>query len=102
MGFFLLAFLNFFRIPNKKLTKEDHKTIKLLSFGRPHVIIEDNNGNLLLAGLEHGADVTGGTVVTGGAMGDMSGYTLTLSAMEKIPANFLDDTLAAVGITVVV
>ena len=29
----------------KKLTKEDHNTIKLLSFGRPHVIIEDNNGN---------------------------------------------------------
>lgn len=77
----------------KKLTKEDHKTIKLLSFGRPHVIIEDNNGNLLLAGLEHGADVTGGTVVTGGAMGDMSGYTLSFTGMEKVPANFIDVAL---------
>jgi len=85
----------------KKLTKEDHKTIKLLSFGRPHVIIEDNNGNLLLAGLEHGADVTGGTVVTGGAMGDMSGYTLSFTGMEKIPANFIDGTLADAGFTVV-
>ncbi len=85
----------------KKLTKEDHKTIKLLSFGRPHVIIEDNNGNFLLAGLEHGADVTGGTVVTGGAMGDMSGYTLSFTGMEKIPANFIDGTLADAGFTVV-
>ncbi len=85
----------------KKLTKEDHKTIKLLSFGRPRVIIEDNNGNLLLAGLEHGADVTGGTVVTGGAMGDMSGYTLSFTGMEKVPANFIDGDLAAAGFTVV-
>ena len=86
----------------KKLSKEDHKTIKLLSFGRPQVIIEDNNGNLLLAGLEHGADVTGGTIVTGGAMGDMSGYTLSFTGMEKAPANFIGDTLSGAGFTVVV
>ena len=85
----------------KKLTKEDHKTIKLLSFGRPHVIIEDNNGNAFFSGLEHGADVTGGTVVTGGAMGDMSGYTLSFTGMEKVPANFIDGTLADAGFTVV-
>ena len=41
-------------------------------------------------GLEHGADVSGGTIVTGAAMGDLSGYTLTLSAMERKPANFMD------------
>ena len=72
-----------------KLTKEDHKTIKLLSFGHPHVLIEDNNGNVFLAGLEYGLDVTGGSIATGGAMGDMSGYTLTFTGMEKIPANFI-------------
>ena len=72
-----------------KLTKEDHKAIKLLSFGRPNILIEDNNGNVFLAGLEHGMDVTGGTVVTGGAMADMSGYTLTFTGMEKKPANFI-------------
>jgi hypothetical protein len=73
-----------------KLTKEDHKAIKALSVGRPHIIIEDNLGNLMMAGLEHGCDVTGGTVVTGGAMGDMSGYTLSFTGMERFPANFLD------------
>lgn len=72
-----------------KLTKEDHKTIKLLVWQSPHIIIEDYNGNRFLAGLEYGMDVTGGSIATGGAMGDMSGYTLTFTGMEKIPANFL-------------
>jgi hypothetical protein len=75
-----------------KLTKEDHVAVKALSVGRPHIIIEDNMGNLLLAGLEHGCDVTGGTVVTGGAMGDMSGYTLSFTGMERFPANFINKT----------
>lgn len=70
-----------------KITAEDNKQIKLLSFGRPHVVVEDYNGNFLLVGAEHGADVTGGTIVTGTAMGDFSGYTLTLTGMEKTPAN---------------
>jgi hypothetical protein len=85
----------------KKLTVKDHKELKLMAYGRPNVIIEDNNGNLFLAGLEHGMDVTGGTIVTGGAMGDLSGYTLTLTGMEKVPANFLGDSLSSVGFTVV-
>ena len=95
------AFEQVLELSLKKLTKEDHNTIKLLSFGRPHIIIEDNNGNRFLSGLEYGADVTGGTIVTGGAMADMSGYTLSFTGMEKIPANFIDGTLEAVGFTVV-
>jgi hypothetical protein len=66
----------------------------LLSYSRPHVIVEDNNGNAFLAGLEYGMDVTGGTIVTGAAMNEMSGYTLTLTGMEKLPANFLGDSVA--------
>ena len=84
-----------------QLSAVDNKAIKLLTWDNPQVLVEDYNGNIFLVGLQNGADVTGGTIVTGGAMGDMSGYTLTLSAMEKIPANFLDDTLALVGVTVV-
>lgn len=72
-----------------KITQEDNKQIKLLSFGRPHVVVEDYNGNFLLVGREHGADVTGGTIVTGTAMGDFSGYTLTLTGMERTPANVI-------------
>ena len=84
-----------------KLTKKDHNTVKMLAYGSPHVIIEDNNGNFFLAGLNYGMDISGGSIATGAAMGDMSGYTLSFTGMEKVPANFLGDTLDAVGFTVV-
>ena len=74
----------------KKLTKEDNKELKLLAYGRPHVAVEDYNGNVFMMGLEHGADVNGGTIVTGAGMADLSGYTLTLNAQETAPANFMD------------
>lgn len=89
----------------KKQDLHTHKEIKLLTYGRPKVVVEDNNGNFFLMGLEYGAEVTAGTIVSGAAMGDMSGYTLTLSAMEKIPANFMNATseagLATAGLLVV-
>jgi hypothetical protein len=84
-----------------KLTKKDHNTIKLLAYGSPHVIIEDNNGNFFLAGLEYGMDISGGSIATGAAMGDMSGYTLSFTGMEKVPANFIGEPLADAGFTVV-
>jgi len=74
----------------KKLTKEDNKELKLLAYGRPHVAVEDYNGNVFMMGTENGAEVTGGTIVTGAAMADLSGYTLTLNAQEPLAANFMD------------
>ena len=84
-----------------KLTKEDNKELKLMAYGRPHVVVEDYNKNLMIMGLENGADVSGGTIVTGAAMGDLSGYTLTLTGMETMPANFIEKTAAdeAVSLT---
>jgi len=76
----------------KKLSKLDNKQLKLMAYGRPHVAVEDYNGNFMMVGLEHGADVSGGTVVTGAAMGDLSGYTLTLTGMETKPAVFMAHT----------
>lgn len=73
-----------------KLTKTDNKQLKLMAYGRPYVIVEDYNGNAFFMGLEYGAEVTGGTVVTGAAMGDLSGYTLTLEGQEKAPAYFIE------------
>ena len=85
----------------KGLTKEDHKEIKMLAWGHPHILIEDQNGNIFVAGLENGMEVTGGTIVTGMAMGDLSGYTLTFTGMEKVPANFLGADLVTAGVTIV-
>jgi hypothetical protein len=72
-----------------QLSKEDNNEIKMLAYGRPHIVVEDYNGNAYLVGREHGADVTGGTIASGAAMGDMSGYTLTFNAMERTAANFI-------------
>jgi len=47
-------------------------------------------------------DVTSGTIVTGAAIGDLSGYTLTLVGQEPVPANFIMNTLVAAGFTVTV
>ena len=95
------AFEQVLELTLHKLSITDHMELKLLSWGRPHVIIKDNNGNYFLAGIEHGMDVSGGTVVTGGAMGDLSGYTLTLTGMEKLPANFIETDPTTAGFTVV-
>jgi hypothetical protein len=75
------------------LDKATQEEIKLLAAARPHIAIEDYNGNFFLVGLEHGAEVTGGTVVSGSQMGDLSGFTLTFEAMETSPAFFVTSTV---------
>jgi len=84
----------------KKLSVVDHRQIKLLSYGRPQVIVEDNNGNFFYCGVKHGMEVSGGTIVTGAAMGDLSGYTLVLTGQEPVPANFISTSLTTAGFTV--
>jgi len=66
------------------------KQMKLLAWGRPHVVIKTNANNFFIAGLEHGMEVTTGLISNGTAMGDLNGYTMTLVGMEAIPANFLN------------
>ncbi len=85
----------------KKLSVADHKQIKLLSYGRPQVVVEDNNGNFFYCGLLRGMEVTGGTIVTGAALADLSGYTLVLTGEEATPANFITTTLTTAGFTIV-
>ena len=77
-----------------KLTKEDNKELKLMAFGRPHVFVETFDRKVILVGNEHGAEVTGGTAVTGTAMGDLQGYTLTLTGNEITMPNFVQVSAA--------
>ena len=83
----------------KQLSAADHAEILILARARPQVIVKDNNNNYFLAGFEHGMDVTGGTVVTGTEMGDLSGYTLTLTAMERVMAPFIVNGITSFTIT---
>ena len=76
-----------------QLKKQDsltHKTVKLLSYGRPHIVIKTRNNQYFLMGVERGADLTAGTISTGVQMGDLSGYSLTFTAQENLAANILN------------
>ena len=73
----------------KKLTNEMTTQLKLMSYGRPQIIVWTMNGDALLVGEKEGADVTAGTIQTGGAMGDLYGYSITFQGQEKLPAAFL-------------
>ena len=87
----------FEQVLNIVLKKQDADTtrqVKLLAWGKPYVVVEDNNGNAWFMGLEHGAEVTGGSIVTGSAMGDLTGYNVTLTGQEREPANFLKGAVA--------
>ena len=78
-----------------KLTKEDLIQVKLMSYGRPHCVVVDANGNAFLAGKEHGLSVSGGSITTGAAMGEFSGVnSLVLSGQEKLAANFIAGAVA--------
>jgi hypothetical protein len=86
----------------KKLTNEMSTQLKLLAYGRNQVIVWTNNGDAFLAGLQLGMDVTAGTIQTGAALGDLYGYSVTLTGMEKLPATWLSgstSTNALAGLT---
>jgi len=76
-----------------QLKKQDvatHKTVKLLAYGRPHIVVKTRDNQFFIAGLQRGCDVTAGTISSGTAMGDFNGYNLTFTGMENLPANFLN------------
>lgn len=77
----------------KKQDSTTHKEVKLLAYGRPHILIEDNNGNVFVMGEEYGAEMTASTS-TGAAMGDKSGYELSFVGMEKGLAKFYTGDVA--------
>lgn len=74
----------------KKQDAATHKNVKLLSYGRPNIVIKNRNNQFFLAGLEHGMELTTANVSNGTAMGDLNGYTLTFVGTEKLLANLLD------------
>lgn len=74
----------------KKQDAATHKNVKLLSYGRPNIVIKNRNNQFFLAGLEHGMELTTANVSNGVQMGDLNGYTLTFVGTEKLMANLLD------------
>ena len=66
--------------------------IKVLAQQRLVAIIEGNDGSYWVAGYENGLELNAGTSATGTAFGDLSGYSVTLSGMEKEPVLSIGQT----------
>jgi len=79
----------------KKITNEMSAQLKLMAYGRPKAIVWTNNGDAFIAGIKLGCDVTAGTIQTGAALGDLYGYSITLTGMEQLPAPFLSGSTTA-------
>ena len=73
----------------KKLTNEMTTQLKLMAYGRPQIFVHTMAGDTLLVGQREGADVTGGTIQTGAALGDLYGYSITFTGQEQFPAPFV-------------
>lgn len=79
----------------KKITQEMNTQLKLLAYGRPQIVVVTNNGDSFLVGKTLGADVTAGSIQTGAALGDLYGYSITLTGTEPVPANFISGSTSA-------
>ena len=69
----------------QKLDAAMNNELKLIGYARPQIFILDTNDNLWLMGATNGCDLTGGTIITGTAMGDMQGYTMEWTSEEITP-----------------
>ena len=67
----------------QKLDSTDIADIRVMCQGRPNVWVQTEDGAIILCGAEFGMNVTGGSVQTGTAMGDLTGYTIELQGKER-------------------
>tara|TARA_R100001594_G_scaffold12130_6_gene27105 strand:+ start:8908 stop:9504 length:597 start_codon:yes stop_codon:yes gene_type:complete len=68
------------------LQKIDHdmtNELRLMAYSRAQIFVQDSNDNVFLLGIANGCHVSGGTVITGTAKGDLNGYTIEWSAEEN-------------------
>mgnify|MGYP003648567275 CR=1 FL=1 len=77
-------------------TLADRKELQIMGAARPQVVTLGYDGIYKIYGLENGCDVAV-TASSGAGMGDLNGYTLTITAQEPSLANFIsaaiiDDT----------
>ena len=75
-----------------KLKKQDiatHNAVKTLAYAKPRILVENNEGQFFLVGMFRGCDLTAGSINNGGALGDFSGYSLTLQGEELLPSPFV-------------
>jgi len=76
----------------KKQSLASQKEMRLLSYGRPHIILEYYNGDYRLIGLKNGAECAVNTA-SGAAMGDFIGYNVTATTTEATMGLYVASSL---------
>ena len=69
----------------QKINHDSTNQLRLAAYNRSQIFVRDSMDNIFLLGMNGGVNVTGGTMVTGAAKGELSGYTVEFSADEKLP-----------------
>ena len=78
----------------KKLDLATQHELTQMLKARTHIFVEDYNNNYFLMGATNGVHSSGGSISTGQAYGDLSGFSaLTFAAQETIPAYFTASTI---------
>ena len=80
-----------------RLTKEDQNQIKLLgattvvAFAQLNATLTSGHDVIVGLGVENGLQLNAGTIDSGAAWGDRSGYTLTFDGIEQLPFPMVAD-----------
>lgn len=83
----------------KKLDMATQHELADLLKARTHIFVEDYNGNYFLMGATNGVHSSGGSITTGQAYGDLSGFSaLTFSAQETLPAYFTASSVVTANV----
>lgn len=83
----------------KNLSSAENEELTLLDQAQLFVIVKDMNDKYWTVGAYYAADKLSGTAVTGMAMGDLSGYTYSISSKEAKRMLEVDSTVIA-GLTI--
>ena len=77
----------------KKITHDSTNQLKLAAYNRSQIFVRDAMDNIFLLGMNTGCNITAGTMVSGAAKGELSGYTLEFTAEEKLPPIQIEPTV---------
>jgi hypothetical protein len=86
----MLHFVQTLTVIIKGQTSALRKELENVMRNRVVAFTRDNNDKLKCFGIVDGLDVTGSSISSGTAKGDLYGYTLTFTGDEKDPAPFLE------------
>ena len=76
----------------QKINHDSTNQLKLAAYNRSQIFVRDSMDHIFLLGMVNGVNVTAGTMVTGAAKGDLSGYTMEFTAEEKLPPIQIEQT----------